>query len=276
MKYIFIAYADEKMAYSLKRIGRQARRLGRFNEVILYTPDSLPDYIRSSELMKHSYGGGYWAWKPAIIWETLQRHDDGDVVCYVDAGCTLHKSSSWDEYFSLIEDKTDTIFFEYPDSMPSWAHFGCTSTKIQNWTKKTAILFYDGLTGGTEWRSHNKILGGFIFAKGKANPIIRAWLDIVLDHPEIIDDSGVFDDQFPFFCRHKHDQPALTALSCKYADHCVVLPELLDEGPSDAAVVADRVKVKSFPQYLLWSVKNCIRLAFGQEFVARLKKFLHK
>ena len=84
MKYIFIAYADARMAYSLKRIGRQAERLGVFNEVILYAPDDLPEALRSSPLMKHSYGGGYWAWKPWILLHTLESHDEGDVVCYVD------------------------------------------------------------------------------------------------------------------------------------------------------------------------------------------------
>lgn len=61
MKKIFIAYADENLAYSLKRIGRQARNLGVFDEVILYTPAELPDYILKSPLMKYKYGGGYWA-----------------------------------------------------------------------------------------------------------------------------------------------------------------------------------------------------------------------
>ncbi|MCR5547218.1 MAG: hypothetical protein K6F25_00510 [Bacteroidales bacterium] len=275
MKYIFIAYADEKMAYSLRRIGRQARRLGYFDEVLLYTPDTLPEYIRSSELLKHPYGGGYWAWKPAIIWETLQRHDDGDAVCYVDAGCTLNACSEWRMYLELIR-KYDDIVFAYPDEMPQWEKYGTVSTRIKHWTKKIAVDLYDTLTGGTEWRECNKVLGGFIWAKGKDNPLVREWLDIVLEHPEVIDDSTVFDEQYPFFVRHKHDQPALTALSYKYKERCLVLPELLDEGPKDAAVVADRVKVKSFPQYLLWSMKKTIRLAFGQEFVARLKKLLHK
>ena len=32
-KLVFISYANEAMAYSLKRIGRQARKLGIFDEV---------------------------------------------------------------------------------------------------------------------------------------------------------------------------------------------------------------------------------------------------
>ena len=42
---VFISYANEAMAYSLHRIGRQARKLGVFDEVILYTPSDVPDYV---------------------------------------------------------------------------------------------------------------------------------------------------------------------------------------------------------------------------------------
>ncbi len=270
MKYIFIAYADEKMAYSLKRIGRQARKLGYFDEVLLYTPDSLPEYIRKSELMKHPYGGGYWAWKPAIIWETLQRYDDGDVVCYVDAGCTLNACSEWIMYLELIK-KYDNIVFAYPDEMPQWEKYGTSSTRIKHWTKRIAVDLYDTLTGGTAWRECNKVLGGFIWAKGKDNPLVHDWLDIVLSHPEVIDDSTVFDEQYQFFVRHKHDQPALTALSYKYKDRCMVLPELLDEGPEDAAVVATRIRARRFSDYVVSRLKSFVRSVVGDKAVAAVK-----
>jgi len=270
MKYIFIAYADGKMAYSLKRIGRQARKLGYFDEVLLYTPDTLPEYIRTSELMKHPYGGGYWAWKPAIIWETLQEHEDGDVVCYVDAGCTLHACSEWNMYMELMK-KYRNILFEYPDEMPQWEKYGTSSTRIKHWAKKIAVDLYDSLAGGTEWRERNKVLGGFIWARGKDNALVREWLDIVLGHPEVIDDSTVFDEQYPFFVRHKHDQPALTALSYKYRESCLVLPELLDEGPGNAAVVADRIRARRFSDYLVIKIKSIVRKLIGQKAVTAIK-----
>lgn len=95
MKKIFIAYADKKMYYSLQRIGIQARSLNFFDEIILWTSDDLPDYIKKSPLMQYAYGGGYWAWKPCIIYETLQRYTDDSIVCYVDAGCTLNPGVEW-------------------------------------------------------------------------------------------------------------------------------------------------------------------------------------
>ena len=46
MRKIFISYADDNMRYSLKRIGKQAKRLGIFDEIILYTPDMMPAYVK--------------------------------------------------------------------------------------------------------------------------------------------------------------------------------------------------------------------------------------
>jgi len=274
MKKVFLAYADANMAYSLKRIGRQAKRLGFFDEVMLMTPDDLSDEFRNTPLMKHSYGGGYWSWKPWLIWNALQKYDDA-LVCYVDAGCTLNKAPEWQEYLNYAE-KYETILYEYPDEMPVWVKFGTSSTKIKHWCKKEALLYYDELTGGTEWREHNKILGGFVWARCKDNPVIKAWLDVVVNHPEVIDDTGIFEGQFPFFVRHKHDQPLLTALSQKYSETTLVLPELLDEGPADAAVVAERVRVKSFGDYCIWCVKKCCKKVLSPDMVARMKSLIIK
>ena len=77
---VFISYANEAMAYSLKRIGRQARKLGIFDEVILYTPADVPEYVRKSPLFACPRGAGYWSWKPALIYETLQKYAEGPVV----------------------------------------------------------------------------------------------------------------------------------------------------------------------------------------------------
>ena len=187
MKKIFIAYADSNLAYSLKRIGRQARKLGFFDEVILYTPDDLPDYLLQSPLMKAQKGGGYWAWKPVLIHETLLKHDEGDIVVYVDAGCTLNKSTEWDLMFKLMREY-DTICFHYDAEMPAWEKFGNTSTKIKYWTKQSALEFLDGYCQDDGYREALKIWGGLLFVKGKENTFLKSWIDITLNHPEVIVD----------------------------------------------------------------------------------------
>ena len=50
-------------------------------------------------------------------------------MVYVDAGCTLNKSSEWDLMFKLMAEY-DTICFHYDANMPEWEKFGNTSTRI--------------------------------------------------------------------------------------------------------------------------------------------------
>ena len=275
MKFIFIAYADSGMAYSLKAIGCQAEKLGFFDEVILYTPEDLPEAVRNSPLMKFKYGGGYWAWKPWIIDHTLKTHDEGDVVCYVDAGCSLNRTSEWYVYMELM-DRFDTMVFRYPDDVPVWEKYGGSSTKIKHWVKKSAMEYYDTITGGMEWRECHKILGGFLWFKGKHNPIVEEWLNIVVYHPEIIDDSGVLENQPDFFWRHKHDQPALTALTYKYGSSCMIMPELLDGGPDNAAVVATRIRAANCMEYIVCRTKMTLRSVLGEKMISVMKKALKK
>lgn len=271
LKKIFIAYADHHLAYSLKRIGRQARCLGCFDEVILYTPDDLPEYIRHSPLMQQAKGGGYWAWKPAIIHETLQKHDEGDIVVYVDAGCTLNKSTEWDLMFKLMLEY-DTVCFHYDAEMPVWEKFGNTSTRIKYWTKQSAIRFLDDYCHDTRWHEALKVMGGILFIKGKDNRFLRQWLDIVMNHPEVISDptEEELQEQPEGFAFHKHEQSVITALANNDPD-TLVLPEISDTNGYHSFVYAERLRASSFKQYLIEKSKHLLRHYLGDDFIDGLK-----
>ena len=276
MKKIFIAYADTNLAYSLTRIGRQARKLGIFHEVILYTPADLPDYILRSPLMQAEKGGGYWAWKPVLIHETLQSHEEGDIVVYVDAGCTLNKSTEWDLLFKLML-RYDTICFQYDANMPVWEKFGNTSTKIKYWTKQSAITFLDDYCQNKEWHEFCKIWGGVLLLKGKENNLLHRWLDITLHHPEMIVDPTEEEllQQPKGFAFHKHDQSVITALA--YTDKStLVLPEISETNGERSFVYAERLRARGYHQFIIEKSKHLIRRFWGDGFVDSLKRHFIK
>lgn len=269
-----IAYADEKLTYSLKRIGRQARKLGIFDEVKLFTPDDLPDYIRQSPLMQHQYGGGYWAWKPAIIHETLQEHDEGDIVVYVDAGCTLNKSTEWNLLFKLME-RYDTICFHYDTFMPEWDKFGNTSTMIKYWTKKSTLDFMDVYFRDKSYQDALKVWGGCLLFKSKDNGLLKRWLDVTLNHPEVIIDptKDEVKNQPSGFAKHKHDQSVLTALSY-YDNKTLVLPEISETNAETSFVWASRIRARNYGQYL-WLMAKChVRKLLGDNLFEKIKGLL--
>ena len=274
MKKIFIAYADAALAYSLKRIGRQARRLNIFDEVILYTPADLSDELKAHPLMQHRKGGGYWVWKPWLIQKTLLEHEPGDIVVYVDAGSTLRKSPEWNRLFGLM-DRYDTLCFQYAETVPIFAHWGNASTKIKYWTKKSALTFLDEYFHDNAYRENCKVMGGLLFMKNPDNSLLRQWLDISLNHPElIVDPTGEeMKDQEPGFAYHKHEQSFLTALA--YYDKTVcMIPETYENYAPDTFAWASRCRAATFKDYLIWAGKTKMRQLLGDRTFEKIKKSL--
>lgn len=272
MKKIFIAYADAALAYSLKRIGRQARRLKIFDEVILYTPADLSEEIKAHPLMQYSRGGGYWIWKPWLIQKTLREHAAGDIVVYADAGSTLRKSPEWDRLFKLME-QYDTLCFQYAETVPEFARWGNSSTKVKYWTKKSALTFLDEYFHDNAYRENCKVMGGLLFMKNPENSLLRQWLDISLNHPELIVDptEEELKEQDPGFAYHKHEQSFLTALA--YYDKTVcMIPETYEKYRPDTFAWASRCRAASFKEYLEWKVKTDVRHLLGDKWVEKLKE----
>ena len=270
-KRIFIAYADAAMAYSLKRIGRQARRIKIFDEVILYTPADLSDDLKAHPLMQHSRGGGYWLWKPWLIQKTLREHEPGDVVVYIDAGSTIRKSPEWDRLFRMM-DRYDTLCFQYAETVPEFAHWGNASTKIKYWTKKSALTFLDEYFHDNAYRENCKVMGGLLFMKNPDNSLLRQWLDISMNHPELIVDptEEEMKDQNPGFAYHKHEQSFLTALA--YYDKTVcMIPETYEKYAPDTFAWASRCRAANFKEFIAWKTKTTLRIVFGDAIIDKVK-----
>lgn len=262
MAHIFVSYADGRFKESLNRIARQAKRITIFDKIIKYTPKDLPDYIKALPLMAYSKGGGYWCWKPYIIYHTLQNCDEGDVVFYADAGCTLNKNSEeWQQFLQQAK-HYNGIFFQYRDGIDYGDGFCGHSPELRHWTKpKTATFFEQFIDSG--FLNFNKIWGGFmLFRKTKPLSIILSqWLNITLFHPElIIDPMGEELDSLPqSFVTHRHDQSVLTALVYHYQqqDNVLVLPETAESRIGNPAVLATRWRQAKLPfsqhlKYRLW------------------------
>ena len=271
-KVIFISYANEAMAYSLKRIGRQARRLGLFDEVFLYTPADVPQYVRTSTLFSCARGAGYWCWKPALIYETLQRYEEGTVVVYVDAGCTLRKSPEWKSFLDKMTGY-DTICFQYAESQPQWEHWGAGSSKIKYWTKKKTLDFVRDYFHNPDAGELCQIMGGVLFMKGRENRVLKVWNDLIFSRPDLIEDPTPEElaDQYPGFAGHRHDQSILTPLAASDSQ-TLVLPEVSEAYRPDSFVWASRVRARNVREYIPIQVKHYLRVWLGDGLFERIKR----
>lgn len=270
MKTVFIAYANDTMAYSLKRIGCQARKTGVFNDVYLYTPDDIPQFVRESPLFPYHRGAGYWCWKPVIIEETLKKYEEGTVVVYVDAGCTLRKSSQWEQYFRLME-RFDCICFQYDEYQPQWKKWGSESAKNKFWTKKATLDFAREKYPGLDVDNITQVLTGILFFKGKNNRLLKEWKEQMYAFPYLVSDpfGNELKEQYPGFAGHRHDQSLFTPLAILDPD-TLVLPEISEKYHRDAFVWASRCRAGTFQEYLVWYVKSQARILFGDKAVELL------
>ena len=268
---VFISYANEAMSYSLKRIGRQARRLGIFDEVRLFTPEDVPDYVKASALFSCARGAGYWCWKSALIDQVLQQEEDGTIVIYVDAGCTLRKSSEWELLLRLM-DRYDTICFQYEESQPQWEKHGSPSAKIKHWTKKKTLDFVKDYFHNPDAGEIPQIMGGVLFMKGKRNRVLSIWKDLIFTHPELVVDPTPEElaDQYPFYGAHRHDQSLLTPLAFGDPD-TLVLPEISEAYRRDSFVWASRIRARNVREYVIIQIKHYLRIWLGDELFEKLK-----
>ena len=271
-KIIFISYANEAMAYSLKRIGRQARRLKLFDEVLLFTPDMVPEYVRQCPLFTCPRGAGYWCWKPAIIHETLKQNEEGTIVVYVDAGCTLRNSPYWKELFAYMQEY-DSIIFQYAEHQPQWGKWGCVSSKMKHWTKKRALDYLQELTSNPDLGDCCSGMGTCFLMKGRHNQLLEKWKDFIFRYPELIMDPTPEEksDQYPAFVGHRHDQAVLSAFALK-DPQTLILPETIEQYSKDGFVWASRIRAKNLPDYIIVQIKHYTRLYLGDNLFENIKR----
>lgn len=252
MANIFISYGDKEFRKSLKLIIKEAKNVGIFDKIIAYTPNNLPDSIKSSPLFLFKRGGGYWVWKPYIIYNTLQHCKDNDVVFYTDAGCTLNANSK--EWIVFLQEMQthNAILFQYRSDTKyeGWSNYckkeSNNSPMIIHWTKPSTIDYFTKFFDSQDFLYYNKIWGGAIIVKKTQNLLnfLDQWLKITIFHPELIcDPFGNELSHIPdTFNAHRHDQTILTPLIYHYKDidNILVLPESSESSKNDAAIIASR------------------------------------
>ena len=220
MKIYFITYGSGSFKYSSKRVFKEAKSLGFFAKIFVFSEKDLPLVIKSSPLFNNGKGGGFWLWKPYFIDKILNEINEGDIIVYSDAGNELLNSSKWKDYFNLLE-SYDSIFFQYRENFDyGWNKFNPKyneSPKLKFWTKKNAVDHFKNLfLSDDEWLEKSKILAGLIIIKKNKNSenLIKEWLDNMIFFPQIVCDlfENEKQNQIDGFSQHRHDQSILSIL----------------------------------------------------------------
>ena len=134
----FLTFGNEKFKNSLSRIQNEARQLP-FDNIIGYNETQLKEISEFWDrnglfVTSNKRGYGYWLWKSFLTWYTLRSMNEGDILVYADAGCTIHPNI--DEFNKDIQilknSKNEIISWSTFHIEKRWYEIGCNYHMIDD------------------------------------------------------------------------------------------------------------------------------------------------
>jgi hypothetical protein len=204
----FISFANNHFASRKSVLESSCLESGWFDTWCVLSDDDLSNSFKEkyNDILRCIYGSGYWLWKSEIIRQLLKSTNEGDIIIYADAGCTLNLTEqsrpNFDKYIDICKNHS-LLRFEL--ELPEW-----------HWTNKRTIEFFrDNYNLKKEHVLSNQLVGGIICMQN--NSIVETFFDTFF---EIIDrDHNLITNKYnqiePLngFKDHRYDQSILSLLS---------------------------------------------------------------
>lgn len=203
MKHIFITYGDTGYEATKAKIVQEAKDTGEFDEIHAYGREDLSDVLLTSDVIKIKRGGGLWSWKPDIILSTMERAQEGDIIVYCDAGCTLYPSKEWKRYWKKLDNHDILAQRIYQ--------------RTEHWTRKELLEMF--AANGKKWPKCFQYQATPMFKMSDFSmQFVREWRDLMITNPKLAMD--VTDDERPMqhasLIENRHDQAVFSSLVYKY------------------------------------------------------------
>lgn len=236
----FISFADRRFKDVLLRIQKQAQNIHFFDEVEIYTEESLDADFRfkyKKQLTPKVRGFGYWCWKSYIIKKKLENLPEGSHLYYIDAGCHINPNGikRLQEYDKLLENTPHGILAFY------------TEHPERQYTKGD-VFEYFGIRKCDEIVNSNQIIGGIVLirkCKESVN-LIDEWVDAWQKDFTLIDDSPSQSANFSDFIEHRHDQSLFSCL-CKLKGISLISAKEIEPPVGAIRNIEAWQKLKDFP-----------------------------
>lgn len=203
-----ITFVDRGGRWSLAsaRLARSARDAGRFSSVSAFDDSDLsiafPDEMMRVQQLAASErrGFGLWAWKPLVAKLALAKFSDGDIVLYLDAGCTLNlgTSEARKRFDFYVETASREGFLFFQQELPE--------------EKYTSPLVLQEFGNDQSICRTGQLLGGIWFLKvsSASREIVDEWWHLASkDNFRLIRGN----DESANANNHRHDQSVISCLA---------------------------------------------------------------
>ncbi|GAB6869348.1 hypothetical protein [Bacteroides rodentium] len=191
-KLYVVNYADATFEHARRINSASAVKTGKADTVLEYSPEDIQDFITAHpDIFKYKRGFGLWAWKPYVIYDTLQKIEDGAWMFYCDSGA---------EFINDIHYLINQAENDHKNKMV----FQLTWASAHQYTKSETFEWM-----GYDDRKHFQVLATCsLWQKTPENlTIVKEWLDACCEErlisPKRFDESIPED---PEFISHREDQ----------------------------------------------------------------------
>ena len=204
----FVTFGGPSPEYhnAVKRICGEAKQFQLFTRIFGYTDLYLKNdtefWSRHGEFISsNSRGYGYWIWKSYLIKQQFAAMNDGDVIVYADAGCTLNVRGKARllQYIDMCD--RGIVSFQSPHIEKEWT--------------KGDLSQYLGASQSD--LSSGQFVGGiFLIRKSKSTvDLVDRWYDACCNY-RLLDDSPSIVPNDPNFKENRHDQSIWSLLRKQY------------------------------------------------------------
>ncbi|MDI9314004.1 MAG: hypothetical protein QM529_04945 [Hydrotalea sp.] len=249
MKIYFITFANKTGSllhpprFSVDRIVAEATASGYFDRVLGFSENDLDKkfWAKHQEfILSHPRGFGYWLWRPQLVLQTLAKIDDGDMVVFADAGCTINAGAAakkrMADYIDIVKkSKSGILSFQIKQLE-------------KHWTKNDLLL---ALKADDKIKNSGQLLGGVWLLKkcAASMAVVREWRRIAESDYHLIDDSPSRSKNDAGFCEHRHDQSIFSILRKQIGTE--ILPNETDKDLyNDTPIIATKLHKKYWFRWL--------------------------
>jgi hypothetical protein len=207
---VFLTYGDARFNRSRYRLAAEAASYrGVFDRVVHLGPEDLDvAFVQANfAILSQPRGGGYWLWKPHIIWRQLQEMEEGDVLMYADAGCTFLSDPT---PYIRVAGEYGMLAFRVPHPMLQY-------------TK--GLLFAELGMPMDMWGPEHQVIAGILLLQKRPFTmfLVAEWLRLAQDARLITDaDTSSLAPNHEAFIDHRHDQSIWSLLLHKYGAQMVL------------------------------------------------------
>lgn len=238
MKIHLVSFGSAKFEKTLDRLKNEALNSGFFDNVITYKENDIPGFINyhSYFIENNPKGFGYWICKSYATFKALNSIEEGDILVYLDAGCSLNSlgRERFDEYIEMcINSPFKNLSFQYE------------KYKEIQYTKEELFQYLDIEDKDKE---SGQLIGG-IFILQKCDytlDLVEKWLYTCYKY-NLIDNKIRMkcDDSF---IGHRNDQSIFSCLRKKYGT-----TSILQESDLNGSSLEIYQNNKKFLKYPFWA-----------------------